>query len=137
MQLSIRAKRHTRQLGRRGENAAAALLAAEGLTVLARNYRCHVGELDIVALDGSELVFVEVKSIRKKAGFTPGGNLSMHQRRRNRNAAKVYLKVIGYPPLKCRFDLIEAVYSRGFLVSLRRTEDYLPPLLPERSSSDR
>ncbi len=137
MQLSFRAKDHTRKLGQRGENAAAKLLVADGMTILARNYRCHVGELDIVALDGLELVFVEVKSLRKKNGFTPGGNLSMHQRRRNRNAAKVYLKVIGNPPLKCRFDLVEAVYSRGFLISLRRTEDYLPPLVPVPSSSMR
>ena len=137
MQQSFRAKDHTRKLGQRGENAAAKLLVADGMTILARNYRCHVGELDIVALDGLELVFVEVKSLRKKNGFTPGGNLSMHQRRRNRNAAKVYLKVIGNPPLKCRCDLVEAVYSRGFLISLRRTEDYLPPLVPAPSSSMR
>lgn len=134
MFISPRAKKHTRSLGIRGENAAASLLEAEGMILLARNYRCRVGELDIVALDGREIVFVEVKSIRRKAGFTPGGNLSMNQRRRNRNAAKVYLKMINSPALDCRFDLIEAVYYRGFLISLCRTENYLPPLSAGKSS---
>ena len=135
MVISPRAAKHTRKLGIRGENAAVSLLEAEGMTILARNYRCRVGELDIVALDGREIVFVEVKSLRRKAGFTPGGNLSMNQRRRNRNAAKVYLKMIDSPSLNSRFDLVEAVYSRGFLVSLCRTENYLPPLPAGVSSS--
>lgn len=48
--------------GRRGEEAAAQALARAGLTVLGRNVRVQQGELDLVALDGAELVFVEVKT---------------------------------------------------------------------------
>lgn len=49
-------------LGRRGEDIAAAHLIACGLTVLARNWRCRQGEIDIVALDGTDVVVCEVKT---------------------------------------------------------------------------
>src|SRR3954451_15768526 len=49
-------------LGRRGEQAAADHLTELGWQILDRNWRCREGELDIVARDGTELVFVEVKT---------------------------------------------------------------------------
>ena len=49
-------------LGRRGEELAAAHLIASGLTIVERNWRCPQGEIDVVARDGDELVFVEVKT---------------------------------------------------------------------------
>ena len=49
-------------LGRRGEDLAAEHLAASGLTIVERNWRCPLGEIDLVARDGDELVFVEVKT---------------------------------------------------------------------------
>ena len=130
MLLTRRARNSTRKLGVKGENAAVKHLEYCGMTVLARNFRCKPGELDIVALDGNELVFVEVKALRYRRGFTPAGNLSMHQRRRNRNAAKVYYKLIGSPPLVSRFDLVEVVFWKNILISLCRTENYLLPLPP-------
>jgi putative endonuclease len=55
-------------LGRYGENMAADHLVASGLTVVARNWRCREGEVDIVALDGDVLVMCEVKT-RRGVGF--------------------------------------------------------------------
>lgn len=55
-------------LGRRGEDLAAAALVAKGYLLLDRNWRCPLGELDIVAVDGAETVFVEVKT-RSGLGF--------------------------------------------------------------------
>jgi len=49
-------------LGRRGENIAVTFLEAEGLEVVERNWRCGQGEIDVVAREGDELVFVEVKT---------------------------------------------------------------------------
>ena len=51
-------------LGRRGEDAAAAHLAALGWTIIERNWRCREGELDIIAFDGRILAFCEVKTRR-------------------------------------------------------------------------
>ncbi|MFP7833864.1 YraN family protein [Marisediminicola sp. LYQ134] len=50
------------ELGRRGEDLAAAHLSGKGLTILERNWRCPLGEIDVVARDGSTIVFVEVKT---------------------------------------------------------------------------
>jgi putative endonuclease len=48
--------------GRRGENEAVAFLVGHRFVILDRNWRCRAGEIDIVAKDGDELVFVEVKA---------------------------------------------------------------------------
>ena len=55
------------ELGRRGEEAAAAYLAGQGYQLLARNWRTRAGELDIVARDGEWLVLVEVRA-RQRSG---------------------------------------------------------------------
>ena len=53
---------HNAELGRRGEQLAVDHLEARGMAVLERNWRCRLGEIDIVARDGDDLVFIEVKT---------------------------------------------------------------------------
>lgn len=60
--------RDRQQLGQAGEDAAARHLARQGMQVIARNWRCRYGEIDIIARDGSVLVFCEVKT-RRGIGF--------------------------------------------------------------------
>ena len=55
-------------LGRRGEQLAADYLVGRGLTIVERNWRCRLGEIDLVAREGAETVFVEVKT-RAGLGF--------------------------------------------------------------------
>ena len=62
---------HKDDLGREGEQLATDYLTDRGYRVLDRNWRCRLGELDIVALDGRELVVVEVKSRRSTAFGDP------------------------------------------------------------------
>ena len=50
------------ELGKRGEDLAAAYLSEAGFAIVERNWRCPQGEIDIVARDGDETVFVEVKT---------------------------------------------------------------------------
>jgi putative endonuclease len=59
-------------VGRFGEDVAARHLEAAGLAILARNWRCREGEIDVVARDGSVLVFVEVKT-RSSLAYGPPG----------------------------------------------------------------
>jgi putative endonuclease len=60
-----------RTLGRLGEELAAAHLMETGYAVLARNVRTRRGEIDLIAFDGSTLVFVEVKTLRVSSAATP------------------------------------------------------------------
>lgn len=55
------------ELGRRGENLASEFLAECGYEILERNWRCPMGEIDIVARDGTEFAFVEVKTRSTRA----------------------------------------------------------------------
>ena len=119
------------KLGRFGENTAAALLRRKGCTILARNYRLKSGELDIVALDGNVVVFVEVKTRRDFPGITPGVNLSLHQLKRNKTTGRLYLKLAGVPDIPRRFDLIEVTVSRHNTAKILRIThscDILPRL---------
>ena len=119
------------KLGRFGENTAAALLRRKGCAILARNYRRKCGELDIVALDGTVVVFVEVKTRRDFPGITPGVNLSLHQLKRNKAAGRLYLKLAGVPDSPHRFDLIEVTVSRRNTAKILRIThscDILPRL---------
>ena len=56
------------ELGRRGEDVAAEYVEAQGMRVVERNWRCREGEIDVVALDGDEVVVVEVKT-RSGTGY--------------------------------------------------------------------
>jgi len=55
-------KKQTAGLGKEGENKAVEALEAAGMSIIARNFRSQRGEIDIIALDGETLVFVEVKA---------------------------------------------------------------------------
>ncbi len=63
--------RATEAVGRYGESVAAAYLQAQGYAVVARNWRCDHGEVDLVAHDGSTTVICEVKTRRSRTHGTP------------------------------------------------------------------
>lgn len=96
------------ELGRRGEDIAADFLEGKGLTILARNWRCSEGELDIIASDGdSTVVFCEVKTRRGDRFGSPLEAVTRGKRRRIRRLAQLWLaslRVKGWPLL--RFDVI-------------------------------
>lgn len=100
------------KIGRFGEDSAVRLLELKNYTILARNFRLKSGELDIVALDGNTIVFIEVKTIRHHNQFTPAGNLSFRQLKRNRTTGRLYMAIFGIPGARCRYDLIEITVDR-------------------------
>ena len=80
-------------LGAEGERAAEKFLRRQRYTIVARNYRCPSGEVDLVALDRSTVVFVEVKT-RTQAGFgSPLEAVDPRKQRQIQRAAQHYLKV--------------------------------------------
>ncbi|MGE5590954.1 MAG: YraN family protein [Bacillota bacterium] len=93
-------------LGRKGEDLAAALLTERGCRLVDRNYRCALGELDVVAWDGDTLVFVEVKTRRSSLFGTSAEAVSRSKQARLLRLADWYLQDhrLGQPP--CRFDVV-------------------------------
>lgn len=93
-------------LGDRGEDAAAAYLTNVGMTVVERNWRAKSGEVDIVALDGEQIVLVEVKTRRTVSAGTPEDAVTPTKQRRYRRLAQAYLAHAGTPEASVRFDVI-------------------------------
>jgi putative endonuclease len=95
-------------MSRRGEQAeqlAADFLVRQGLSLLARNYRCRFGEIDLIAQDGDTRVFVEVR-LRSRGDF--GGaaaSIDSHKQRKLILAAQHYLAQQPHLP-PCRFDAV-------------------------------
>lgn len=92
-------------LGAEKEQLACRYLMTKGLRLLARNYRCRLGEIDLVMRSRDILVFVEVR-YRRSAGFgTPAATVGPRKQQRLANAARHYL--LHHPStLPCRFDVL-------------------------------
>ena len=109
------------QLGPRGEALAAKLLKKSGLKILARNYRCPVGEVDLIALDratrktqGAEtIVFVEVKTRTSDRYTDPHAAVNAEKRRRLRRVAEYYLRARKAEDYNARFDVVSVLLKDG------------------------
>ena len=126
--LSTGRKAHLR-LGRRGEALVCKLFRRRGYEILACNWRCRYGELDIVARDCMTIVFVEVKTRyckNRKFIPAPADNLKLHQIKRIRRGAAAYMRALEDPPFRIRFDLIEVLAGRFFIRSLDHRKAFIP-----------
>ncbi len=94
------------ELGRRGEDAAAAYLERMGFTIIERNWRTKSGEIDIIALDEETLVLLEVKTRRSVRNGTPEEAVSPTKQKRLARLARAYVASTGAQPLNIRFDVI-------------------------------
>jgi putative endonuclease len=101
------------QLGRRGEELACERLASAGLRVVARNWRCRAGELDVVAAGPNLLVFCEVKTRRGHGYGTPAEAVTHAKRARLRQLAAEYLATVEHPPARVRFDVVTVTWPPG------------------------
>ena len=92
-------------LGQSAEARAEAFLQTRGLKLLARNWRCRFGEIDLVMQDGATLVFVEVR-LRSRSDF--GGaaaSVTPAKQKKLLAAARQYLATLKTLP-PCRFDVV-------------------------------
>lgn len=80
-------------LGRTGERLAAEKLISCGYQILERNFRCRYGEIDLVAEDGQDLVFVEVKTRRGDAYGRPEEAVTLRKQRKILEVASYYLSL--------------------------------------------
>ena len=92
------------QTGAIAENLALAHLERGGARLLARNYRCRQGEVDMIMRDGDVIVFVEVR-LRAAGGLVSAAeSIDAHKQRRIVTAARHYLA--GRAEAPCRFDCV-------------------------------
>lgn len=100
----------TGSLGQRGEFAAERYLMQLGYRVLRRQHRNIGGELDLIALDGDTVVFVEVKTRRSVTHGQPVDAVDGNKQRRMTRAALVFLKQQQWMDRRSRFDIVAVVW---------------------------
>jgi len=102
-----------RQTGQVGENAARSYLEKLGYKVVDTNYRCLLGEIDIVARDDDTTVIVEVRT-RTGSGFgIPEESITPGKARRLRRLALYYLQSVYRREVPCRIDLVTVRISKN------------------------
>ena len=110
-------------LGQTGETLAAEFLTKQGYRLVISNFKVPVGrnskgvqvtgEIDIVALDGSTLCFIEVKT-RRSDEFTPVlSNVNLRKQRQITRTAKVYRRIFGVTETPYRFDVVTVLIPRA------------------------
>jgi putative endonuclease len=92
--------------GTAGEERACAYLQRQGLTILERNFRCRVGEIDVVAREGDSVVFVEVKVRGDASHGTAVEAVTPAKRRRVIRAAQLWAARHGESESPVRFDVV-------------------------------
>ncbi|MCI0343352.1 MAG: YraN family protein [Planctomycetales bacterium] len=100
-------------LGRAGEDAATSRLEREGYRILARNYECLRGEVDIVAREGDTLCFVEVKARASASHGDPLEKVTPAKRRQVERAALDFITRRRLGDATCRFDVVGVMYRGG------------------------
>jgi putative endonuclease len=109
-----------RTLGQQGEQAAARFLLRQRFEIIARNLRSRLGELDILAREGSTLVFIEVKARRVGAPDPPEAGVHARKRARLSRLALGYLAARQLGERRCRFDVVAVTLGEdGTTVALR------------------
>lgn len=101
--------RKPRPLGQQGEDLAVNYLKREGFTILARNVRLGVNEIDIIAREGDTVAFVEVKTKRGNPLTSPECNVTEAKKKKIRRAAKRYIDEQDENGTYYRFDIVSVV----------------------------
>jgi putative endonuclease len=100
-------------LGRDGERQAERLLAKSGFRILARRVANRFGELDLIALDGETVVFVEVRTRRSLDAGHPAESVTPEKQARLTRAALAFLKQNRLLERRCRFDVVAVTWPEG------------------------
>lgn len=99
------------EIGVRGEVVAEQHLRRRGYVIVERNFRCPLGEVDLIALDRGTVVFVEVKTRRDASFGAPIEAIDGRKRRRLQRAAQVYLNRKRLNERLARFDVVAVDWS--------------------------
>jgi putative endonuclease len=98
-------------LGRLGEDLALKKIKSLGYKCIVRNYRCPLGEVDLIAKDGDTLVFIEIKTRRDRSLGYAKESINARKKRQLSKVALAYMKSHDVAEAKSRFDVV-AVHIR-------------------------
>jgi len=112
-----------RILGILGERSAERHLAAAGMRILERGFRFRGGEVDLIAEDERELVFVEVKTRASRGFGLPADAVTLSKQRKILQAASFYLKSRGAWQHPCRFDVVSVWVAEGKVTRVEHLRD--------------
>lgn len=117
------------KIGERGERIAARTLKRAGYRLIARNYTCPAGEIDLIAVDDDTLVFVEVKTRSSDRDADPEANVHRRKQSQIVRAARFYLAANkSAQDRPCRFDVLAIVAdSKGKPVVEHFVDAFQPP----------
>jgi len=105
--------------GRLGEKVARLHLQRLGLKFLTANFRSRRGEIDLIFRDQDCLVFVEVKTRSSEDWTRPAAAVNARKRRLLSRTALDYLRLLGSPEIKIRFDIVEVLLEEGAVREVR------------------
>jgi putative endonuclease len=108
-------------LGKKGEDLALQYLRKKGFTLLERNWRFRHKEVDIIAADGRDLVFVEVKTRSNEWFGTPEEAVDDKKQRYLMDAAEAYIRANNIDT-NIRFDVVSIILKPGYQ-SIDRIEE--------------
>ena len=95
------------EIGKLGENLATKYLKQNKYVILDRNFRCKQGEIDIIAIDSKQIIFVEVKTRTNLSYGNPSEAVHKLKRLHMKKVAKYYLYINNITKIPIRFDVIE------------------------------
>jgi len=118
------------KMGREGEALAVTYLRKRGYRIVEQNYRCQLGEIDIVAVDRKTLCFIEVKT--RSTGDYDRPEVAVHRRKQHRlsRVALWFLKEKHLDDVRARFDVV-AITRRGDLNKVQHIKNAFELRYPE------
>ena len=102
-----------KELGAKGEEAAVRYLKSKGYRIIERNYRIRLGEIDIIAKQGDDLVFVEVKTRTDNLFGSPFDSITFQKQKQLSKVALEYINKKGCHNRPVRFDVVGVKFQEG------------------------
>lgn len=112
----------TQDIGNAGENAVAEYLKRKGYIISARNYHTRYGEIDVIAENNDEILFVEVKTRAENTKVRPYEYVDFRKRRKIIITARIYMQSNGFG-LQPRFDVAEVFVAKNGEMKLNYFEN--------------
>ena len=104
-------------LGKTGEEIGTKYLIKNGYRIIIRNFRCRQGEIDIIAQDKNEIVFIEVKTRKNTNYGYPIDAVDKRKQKHILNASKYYIYINKLEKKNIRFDVIEIYKKDKFYIN--------------------